>query len=106
MSDFVRGASNRYLFGGGMVKAMYQIKMHRNKNGENGRLIYGFSTKLKACIFAAGFQAALWDCGKTDLFLSVWDNGDYLKQGVQGYKHKHTLVMDSEQLKEIAEREF
>lgn len=88
------------------MKARYQIKMKRNKSGKNGSLIYGYSTKLKACIFAAGYQAALHDCGKTDLFVSVWDNGEYLKQGVQGYKHQHSLVMDSDGLKELADREF
>lgn len=88
------------------MKARYQIKMKRNKKGSNGSLVYGYSTKLKACIFAAGYQAALHDCGKTDLYLSVWDNGNYCMDGVRGHKHQHTLVMDSDQLKEIAEREF
>ena len=75
------------------LKARYQVRMKRLKKGENGKTCYSYSTKIKAVVFAAGYQAALHDCGKTDLYVSVWDNGQ-------------TLVMDSDRLKEIASREF
>lgn len=89
------------------MKARYQVKLQQYKKGANGSTQYGFSTKLKATIFAAGYQAALHDVGKTNLFVSVWDNGNYFENEGDGrILHKHHLVMDSEQLKEIAEREF
>ena len=89
------------------MKARYQVKMKHYKKGGNGCTNYGFSTKVKAVIFAAGYQAALHDCGRTDLYISVWDNGNcYQNEGDRKLLHHHTLVMDTDQLKEIAEREF
>ena len=81
-----------------MIKARYQVKMRKNKKGNTGSTQYGFSTKIKAVIFAAGYQAALHDAGRTDLYVSVWDDGNY--------KQPKQLVMDTDQLKEIAERKF
>ena len=84
-----------------MIKARYQVKMRKNKKGNTGSTQYGFSTKVKAVIFAAGFQSALHDVGRTDLYVSVWDNGNYMQPDP-----KKELVMDTDQLKEIAAREF
>lgn len=84
-----------------MIKARYQVKMRKNKKGNTGSTQYGFSTKIKAVIFAAGYQAALHDVGRTDLYVSVWDNGNYMQP-----KPTKQLIMDTDQLKEIAAREF
>ena len=90
-----------------MLKARYQVKLQHYKKGSNGATPYGFSTKLKATIFAAGYQAALNDVGKGYLYVSVWDNGNYFKnEGDNHTLHKHECVANSEQLKEIAAREY
>ena len=77
----------------------YIIKIRRTKSGANGSTQYGFSTKLKAVIFGAGYQAALQDCGKGDIYVSVWDAGR--SEGCR----THTQLMDARQLEEIARNE-
>lgn len=84
-----------------MIKARYQIKIRKNRTGTTGSTQYGYSTKLKAVVFAAGYQAALHDAGRTDLYVSVWDNGNYM----QPNPHRQ-LVIDTDALKEIAAREY
>ena len=76
----------------------YVIKIRRLKKGSYGKTLYQYSTKLKATIFAAGYQAALHDVGQSDLYVSVWEM-PVLKAG------NSMLIMDSEQLKEIIEKE-
>lgn len=84
-----------------MIKARYQVRMRKNKKGSACSIQYGFSTKVKAVIFAAGYQSALHDVGRTDLFISVWDNGNCMQPNPS-----IQIVMDTDQLKEIAGREF
>lgn len=74
----------------------YIIKIRRYKDGVQGSTRYRFSTKLKAVIFGAGFQAGLQDSGNSDIYVSVWEVT----------KDKATLVMDAPQLEEIARKEF
>lgn len=74
----------------------YIVKIRRYKDGVNGSTRYRFSTKLKAVIFASGFQAGLYDSGNTDIYVSVWEL----------YKGNAALVMDAPQLEEIARKEF
>jgi len=70
----------------------YEICVRRFQNGANGgRTKWKYSTKIKAAMVAAGYQAALYDCGKTDLYVYVTENGN--------------IVFEANQLKEIAERE-
>lgn len=77
----------------------YIVKIRRYQSGTNGATRYRFSTKLKAVLFAAGFQAGLTDSGNGDIYVSVWavDNGQ---------RGSVTLVMDAPQLEEIARKEF
>lgn len=73
----------------------YIIKIRRYKDGKNGAIRHRFSTKLKAVIFAAGYQAGLTDSGHSDLYVSVWEcDRDNAK-----------LIMDARQLEEIARKE-
>lgn len=76
----------------------YVIKIRRLKKGGYGKTVYAFSTKLKSTIFAAGYQAALRDLAHNDLYVSVWETGP-----INGSGNK--LVLDTDALKEIAERE-
>ena len=70
----------------------YGIYIKRFKSGSNGgRTKYRYSTKVKAAMVAAGYQAALHDIGKTDLLVYVMDGS--------------TVIFESEQLAAIAERE-
>lgn len=84
------------------MNARYKVKLRKLKSGVNGSTQYSYSTKVKAVAFAAGYQAALHDTGKTDCYVSVWDSGNPM----QPRGHKCELVFDTEQLKEIAAREF
>lgn len=70
----------------------YILCVRRHKDGKNGgRLFHKYSTKIKAAMVAAGYQAALHDIGKTDLRVYVMESGN--------------VIFDSEQLAAIAERE-
>ena len=70
----------------------YTLHVRRYKDGKNGgRLFHQYSTKVKAAMIAAGYQAALHDVGKTDLLVYVMDGS--------------TVIFDSEQLAAFAERE-
>jgi hypothetical protein len=74
----------------------YIIKIRRNQRGANGSTRYKFSTKLKAVLFAVGFQAGLTDSGNSDIYVSVWECD----------RDKASLIMDAPQLEEIARKEF
>ena len=74
----------------------YIIKIRRYQSGTNGATRYRFSTKVKALLFAAGFQAGLTDSGNSDIYVSVWECD----------RDKALLVMDAPQLEEIARKEF
>lgn len=81
----------------------YLVKIRRYKGGTNGSTQYRFSTKVKAVVFAAGFQAGLHDSGNSDLYVSVWEVAPVIHPN----SHiKPVIVMDSDGLKEIAEREY
>lgn len=82
-----------------MSSPRYIIKIRRYKDGTNGSTRYRFSTKLKAVIFAAGFQAGLQDSGNFDIYVSVWEVDNKQRGAV-------TIVMDAPQLEEIARKEF
>lgn len=70
----------------------YDIYIKHFKNGANGgRTKWRYSTKIKAAMVAAGYQAALSDIGRTDLYVYVVENG--------------VKLYDSDALKEFAERE-
>ena len=70
----------------------YTLHVRRHKDGKNGgRLFHQYSTKIKAALVAAGYQAALHDIGKTDLRVYVMESGN--------------VIFDSDQLAAIAERE-
>lgn len=84
-----------------MKKARYQIMLRKNKSGKSGSTQYAYSTKLKAVVFAAGYQTALRDIGRSDLYVSVWDNGLYTQPNPD-----RSIVMDTDQLQEIATREY
>lgn len=84
------------------MNGRYKVKLRKTKKGANGSTQYSFSTKVKAVAFAAGFQAALHDTGRTDCYVSVWDSGNPM----QPRGHKCELVFDTDQLKEIAAREY
>lgn len=74
----------------------YIVQVRRYKDGVQGSTRYRFSTKLIAVIFAAGFQAGLYDSGNTHLYVSVWELG----------KDTAVRVMDAPQLEELARKEF
>lgn len=70
----------------------YDICVKHFKTGANGgKTKYRYSTKIKAAMVAAGYQAALYDIGRTDLYVYVVENG--------------VILYDSDTLKEFAERE-
>lgn len=70
----------------------YDICIKHFKSGANGgRTKWRYSTKMKAAMVAAGYQAALYDIGRTDLHVYVVENG--------------VTLYDSDTLKEFAERE-
>lgn len=70
----------------------YDICIKNFKYGANGgRTKWRYSTKIKAAMVAAGYQAALHDIGRTDLHVYVVENG--------------VTLYDSDTLKEFAERE-
>ena len=70
----------------------YDICVKHFKTGANcGRTKYRYSTKVKAAMVAAGYQAALYDIGRTDIYVYVVENG--------------VTLYDSDTLKEFAERE-
>lgn len=70
----------------------YDICVKHFKTGANGgRTKYRYSTKIKAAMVAAGYQAALYDIGRTDIYVYVVENG--------------VTLYDSDTLKEFAERE-
>ena len=70
----------------------YDIYIKHVKSGANGgRTKWRYSTKIKAAMVAAGYQAALYDMGKTDFHVYVVKNG--------------VILYDSDTLKEFAERE-
>lgn len=70
----------------------YDIYIKHHKSGANGeRTKWRYSTKMKAAMVAAGYQAALYDIGRTDLYVYVVENG--------------VTLYDSDTLKEFAERE-
>lgn len=75
----------------------YVIKIRRLKKGTYGKTQYAFSTKLKAVIFASGYQAAFRDLSQNDLYVSVWES-----TAISNKNYK--LVIDTDGLKEIAER--
>lgn len=80
----------------------YIVKLQHFKKGANGSTRYRFSTKVKAVIFASGYQAALHDIGRTDLYVSVWEtDGDFPGKPFHNVKR----VFDSDSLKEVADRE-
>lgn len=80
----------------------YQVKLQHFKKGANGATPYTYSTKLKAVIFAAGYQAALHDVGRTDLYVSVWSTDSL--DSKKGF-HNMERVADSDALLEVASRE-
>lgn len=70
----------------------YDICVKHFKTGANGgRTKYRYSTKIKAAMVAAGYQAAMYDMGRTDIYVYVVENG--------------VTLYDSDTLKEFAERE-
>ena len=70
----------------------YDICVKHFKSGANGgRTKWRYSTKIKAVMLAAGYQAALHDIGRTDIYVYVVENG--------------VTLYDSDTLKEFAERE-
>ena len=64
---------------------------HFKKGLSGGRTKWRYSTKIKAAMVAAGYQAALSDIGRTDVYVYVAENG--------------VTLYDSDILKEFAERE-
>lgn len=72
--------------------ARYIIKLKRFERGKQGQTRYSYSTKIKSCVFAAGYLAAIRDMGRTDLYLSVWDGNE--------------KIMDNNGLEEIIAREY
>ena len=84
------------------MNARYKVKLRKLKSGVNGSTQYSYSTKVKAVAFAAGYQAALHDTGRTDCYVSVWDSGN----PIQPRGHKCELIFDTEELTKIAQREF
>ena len=80
--------------------ARYIVQLRRFEHGANGKTGYSFSTKLKAVIFAAGYQAGIRDAGQTGLYVSVWDTNTSQRGG--GPKK----LFDTAQLEEIANREY
>lgn len=80
----------------------YQVKLQHFKRGANGTTRYSFSTKLKAVIFASGYQAALHDMGRTDLYVSVWSTDPL--DSKRGF-HSVERIADSDALIDIAGRE-
>lgn len=91
----------RFSIGGDVVKR-YQVKLQHFKNGANGTTRYSFSTKLKSVIFAAGYQAAIYDMGRTDLYVSVWSTDPL--DSKRGF-HNVERIADSDALLEVASRE-
>lgn len=77
---------------------LYIVKIRRLKSGTYGKTVYQYSTKIKATLFAAGYQAALHDVGQLDIYVSVWEV--LARTGGNA-----VLVVDTDQLKRIAERE-
>lgn len=73
----------------------YLIKIRRYKDGVNGSTRHRFSTKVKAILFAAGYQSGLYDSGNTDIYVSVWKISN---DGAE-------LVLDASHLEEIARKE-
>ena len=70
----------------------YEICIKHFKTGANGgRTKWKYSTKVKAAMVAAGYQAALYDIGRTDVYVYVVENG--------------VIIYDSDTLKAFAERE-
>ena len=70
----------------------YYICIKHFKTGANGsRTKWRYSTKIKAAMVAAGYQAALHDMGRTDFYVYVVENGG--------------VLYDGDTLKEFAERE-
>lgn len=80
----------------------YQVKLQHFKRGANGTTRYSFSTKLKTVIFAAGYQAALHDTGRTDLYVSVWSTDPL--DSKRGF-HNVERIADSDALIDIAKKE-
>ncbi|MBP5709886.1 MAG: hypothetical protein J6W84_02805 [Bacteroidales bacterium] len=81
----------------------YLLKLQKYKKGANGTTQYKFSTKIKAVIFAAGYQAALHDVGKTDLYISVWEtDGEFPGKPF----HPVKCISRSDDLLEVARREY
>ena len=76
-----------------MSEKRYCIYIKHFKTGANGgRTKWRYSTKIKAAMVAAGYQAALYDIGRTDLYVYVVEDG--------------VTLYDSDTLKEFAGKEF
>ena len=81
----------------------YLVKLRRYKNGNIGTTQYRFVDKRKGIAFAAGYQAALHDIGKTDLYVSVYETDI----GISAKPfHKSIEIASTDELKAVAEREF
>lgn len=53
---------------------MYTIKIRRYLRGKKGATRYKFQYREEALQFARGFQRGLIDCGRTDLYVFVYDS--------------------------------
>lgn len=85
-----------------MSKNRYVVRLQHYKKGPNGTTRYAFSTRLKAVIFGAGYQAALHDIGRPDLYVSVWKAG--VIDSKTGF-HNWEQLFDSDALLDVARRE-
>ena len=91
------------LYRGVCVMNRYLVKLQRYKNGKAGTTKYRFVDRRKGIAFAAGYQAALHDVGKTDLYVSVYETDI----GIPAKPfHKSEEIANSDELKAIAEREY
>lgn len=54
---------------------MYTIKLRHFRRGAYGKTLYQYQTRVTAVNFARGYQRALLDVGRSDLFVSVHDEG-------------------------------
>ena len=54
--------------------SQYTMQLRRTKDGRNGSTQYMFPIKTFALCFSAGYQAALRDVGRDDLYVRVVDD--------------------------------
>lgn len=74
------------------MEPRYCIKIKHYAKGAYGKTRHKFSTRTKSIMFAAGYQAALRDCGRSDLYVVVYDGSE--------------CVCNSDSLAEIGGKQF